>query len=134
MGAPALRAALICEQVLTEHDGVHSAIRIVHRLRLAAGDTFEAKLLLMLANTERADRANHRVLLRVENRDGLTVSGTEFRIETPVAPGETFSVIIPFRFQAPAADDLFWLRFAFDTEEQVLTRVPVQLEVAQSAT
>lgn len=49
---PALRAALICEKLLTEADGVMSAIRIFSRLDLAPGATSEATLLLMLANVE----------------------------------------------------------------------------------
>ena len=127
---PALRAALICESVLTEADGVHSAIRIVHRMRLLPGDFFEAKLLLMLANTRPLEVAEHRILIRVESARSEILSGTEFAIEAPLEAGETFSVVIPFRFQAPSQNDMFWLRFAFDSDDQLLTRVPVHFQVA----
>lgn len=130
---PALRAALICESVLTEPDGVHSAIRIVHRFHLQPGDFFDAKLLLMLANTERATDARHKILIRVESPTSEILSGTDVYVTSPVEAGETFSLIIPFRFQAPAADGMFWLRFAYDTEDQVLTRVPVHFRLPVSA-
>jgi hypothetical protein len=127
---PAVRAALICEQVLTERDGVHSAIRIIHRFELPPGAYFESKLLLMLANTRVMESPHHRILMRVESSQREILSGTEFVVETPLAAGDTFSVIVPFRFQAPATDDMFWLSFAFDSDDQILTRVPVQFRVA----
>lgn len=122
---PALRAALICESVLTELDGLHSAIRIFHRLHLAPGELFEARLLLMLATTAPSADEQHKILVRVETRDAQVVSGIELAITTPREAGETFSAVIPFQFEAPAIEDMFWLRFAYDTEDQVLTRVPV---------
>lgn len=115
--------------MLTETDGVHSAIRIVHRMRLAPGDFFEAKLLLMLANTRRMDQPEHCILIRVESARSEILSGTEFAIEAPLEAGETFSVIVPFRFQAPSDDDMFWLSFAFDRDDQILTRVPVHFRI-----
>jgi hypothetical protein len=122
---PALRAALVCEAVLTEPDGVHSAIRIFNRLALAPGDVFDAKLLLMFANVEPTAHDEHAILLNVESATSEILGGTELTVSTPLEAGETFSVILPFRFQAPAAEGMYWLRLAFDSPDQVLTRLPI---------
>ena len=134
MTLPALRAALICEAVLTEADGVHSAIRMFNRLHLAPGEHFDAKLLLMLATTERsAAEEPHRILIRIEGSDAKIVSGLDFDITSPRDAGETFSLIIPFRFEAPPAEGMFWLRFAYDRDDQLLTRVPMHFRHAVTA-
>jgi len=133
MPLPALRAALICEAVLTEADGVHSAIRIFNRLELAPGAHFDAKLLLLLATTERAAEQQHRILIRIEGPRSESVGGVDFEVTSPGEPGETFSVIIPFRFEAPPSEGMFWLRFAYDRDDQVLTRVPMHFRHAVTA-
>ena len=56
---PAVRAALVCERLLTEADGVMSAIRIFNQLALTPGATFEASLLIMLASIEPAAGEHH---------------------------------------------------------------------------
>jgi len=123
---PALRAALICEKLLTEADGMMSAIRIFNRLDLAPGATFEAMLLLMLANVEPVATPHHRILMRLETGAAEILGQQQFPVTSPLEAGDSFSLVLPFRFQAPELETTFWLRFAYDTDDQELTRLPIQ--------
>lgn len=131
---PTVRAALICERVLTETDGVVSAIRIFSRIEVPPGATLEATLLLMLANVDPESTPHHRVLMSMETSEGDVLGRQEFAITSPAEADTSFSLVLPFRFQAPVQDRTFWLRFAYDTDEQLLTRVPIQLRRQPAAT
>jgi hypothetical protein len=117
---------LICEKLLTEPDGVMSAIRIFSRLDLPPGSVFEAMLLLMLANVEPVTTPDHRILMRLETSSAEIMGQQQFAVTSPLAAGESFSLVLPFRFQAPERGTTFWLRFAYDTDDQELTRLPIQ--------
>jgi hypothetical protein len=130
---PTVRAALICERVLTEADGVVSAIRIFSRIELPPGAVLEAMLLLMLANVDPEPVPDHQILMILETDAGEQLGRQQFPIASPAEAGTSFSLVMPFRFQAPTEDRTFWLRFAYDTDEQVLTRVPIQLRRAEAA-
>ena len=60
-------------------------------------------------------------MIRVEGPDAKIVSGVDFEVTSPREAGDTFSVIIPFRFEAPPNEGMFWLRFAYDRDDQILT-------------
>jgi hypothetical protein len=124
---PTVRAALICERVLTETDDVVSAIRIISRIELPPGAMLEATLLLMLANVGPEPDPDHQILMSLETGEGEQLGHQRFPIRSPAEPGAPFSLVLPFRFQAPVQDQMFWLRFAYDTDDQLLTRVPIQL-------
>lgn len=117
---------MICEKLLTEPDGVMSAIRIFSRLDLPPGSVFEAMLLLMLANVEPVTTPDHRILMRLETSSAENMGQQQFAVTSPLAAGESFSLVLPFRFQAPERETTFWLRFAYDTDDQELTRLPIQ--------
>ena len=131
---PALRAALICERLLTEADGVMSAIRIFHQLYLPPGAIFEATLLLMLANVEPVATPDHAILVRLETGTGEVLGRQRFVVTSPLEAGESFSLVLPFRLQAPPQETTFWLRFAYDTEDQELTRLPLQFRQRREIT
>jgi hypothetical protein len=118
---------LICEKLLTEPDGVMSAIRIFNRIDLPPSSVFEAMLLLMLANVEPVATPDHRILMRLETSSAEIMGQQQFAVTSPLAAGESFSLVLPFRFQAPERETTFWLRFAYDTDDQELTRLPIQL-------
>ena len=123
---PALRAALVCERLLTEVDGVMSAIRIFNQLALPPGTTFEATLLIMLASVEPAAEEHHEIVMRMMSDAGEVLGAQRFAVRAPLAAGESFSLVLPFRLQAPAAETTFWLALAYDTEDQELTRLPIR--------
>jgi hypothetical protein len=131
---PALRAALICEKVLTDADGVMSAIRIFSRLDLPPGATYDATLLLMLATVAPEAKPDHQVLVRLESITGETLGRQQFAITSPLEAGEAFSLILPFRFQAPARETTFWLRLAYDHDEHELTRLRMQFRQPREVT
>jgi len=131
---PTVRAALICERVLTENDGVVSAIRIISRIELPPGAVLEAVLLLMLANVDPEPTPDHQILMSLDTGEGEQLGRQHFPIKSPAEAGTPFSLVLPFRFQAPVQDRTFWLRFAYDTDDQVLARVPIQLRRQSAAT
>ncbi|TMQ06613.1 MAG: hypothetical protein E6J91_37495 [Deltaproteobacteria bacterium] len=111
---------------MTEADGVMSAIRIFNQLALAPRATFEATLLVMLANVEPAAGEHHEIVMRMMSDAGEVLGTQRFAVRAPLAAGESFSLVLPFRLQAPAAETTFWLCLAYDTEDQELTRLPLQ--------
>jgi hypothetical protein len=131
---PALRAALICEQLLTERDGVMSAIRIFSRLELPPGATLEATLLVMLANIEPVATPEHHLIVRLETSDGEVLGRQQFPVAVPAEAGASFSVVMPFRFHAPPLPTTFWMCIAFDGDDRVLTRLPLELGQRAAAT
>jgi hypothetical protein len=123
---PALRAALLCEKLLTEADGVMSAIRMFSRVDLPPGAVVEATLLVMLANVEPSDASAHQIIVRLETEAAEVVGRQQFPIAVPREAGASFSLVLPFRLQAPAVETTFWLCCAYDTDDQLLTRLPLQ--------
>lgn len=127
----ALRAAVLCETVLTEAGGLRSPIRIFSRLTLAAGAAVDATLLVMLANTERQTSEMHELVLRVEDAAGAALAELPFEMASPLDVGATFDLVVPFTVAAPAQSTLRWLRLSLDGQE--LTRVPLHLDVTAGA-
>lgn len=127
MSTIALRAALLCETVLTEASGLRSPIRIFSRLSLPPGGEADATLLVMLANTEPQPIASHVVVLRIEDPAGGVLGQQAFDVSAPLEVGGTFDLVVPFRIAAPATPALRWLRLSIDDHE--LTRVPLHLDV-----
>jgi hypothetical protein len=127
MSMVALRAALLCEIVLTEASGLRSPIRIFSRLSLPPGAAVDATLLVMLANTEVQASAEHQLVLRVEDAAGTALAELPFAVTSPLAIGETFDLVVPFSIVAPQVSTLRWLRLSLDG--QLLTCVPLHIEV-----
>jgi hypothetical protein len=123
----ALRAAVLCETVLTEADGLRSPIRIFSRLTLAPGEAVDATLLVMLANTEAQTSTSHVIVLRIEDAGGMGLGQQVFEVTSPLETGGTFDLVVPFRVGAPSHSALRWLRLLLDDQE--LTRVPLRLDV-----
>lgn len=123
----ALRAAVLCETVLTEAGGLRSPIRIFSRLTLAAGAAVDATLLVMLANTEAQASADHMIVLRVEDAAGTALGEQPFAVTSPLEIGGTFDLVVPFQIGAPSQSALRWLRLFCDGRE--LTRVPLHVDV-----
>ncbi len=127
----ALRAAVLCETVLTEASGLRSPIRIFSRLVLPPGGSVQATLLVMLANTEAQTRTDHEVVLRVEDAARGALAELPFAVTSPLEVGATFDLVVQFQVIAPASSTLRWLQLSFDG--QPLTRVPLHLDVKADA-
>lgn len=123
----ALRAAILCETVLTEASGLRSPIRIFSELSLAPGAMADATLLVMFANTEPQTTDTHQLLLRIEDATGALLAEQPFEVKAPLEVGGTFDLVVPFRISAPPQSTLRWLCLSLDDHE--LTRVPLHLDV-----
>lgn len=123
---PALRAALLCETLLTEADGVMSAVRMFSRLHLSPGAMFDATLLVMMVSVAPDDSPHHHVLVDLESSTGEVLGRQRFAVAAPLEANQSFSLVVPFRFEAPAQDTTYWLRLAYDDAAQRLTRFPIQ--------
>lgn len=127
----ALRAAVLCETVLTEPGGLRSPIRIFSRLALPPGGAVDATLLVMLANTDAQTSADHVIVLRVEDAAGAALAELPFAVTSPLEIGGTFDLVVPFTITAPLASALRWLCLSFDG--QPLTRAPLHLDITGAA-
>lgn len=125
----ALRAAILCETVLTEASGLRSAVRIFSRLALPPGAASDAMLLVMLANTEPQTSQTHQLVLRIEDAAGTALAEQPFEVTSPLEVGGTFDLVVPFRIAAPPQSALRWLDLSLDG--QPLTRMPLHLEVIE---
>ena len=133
-GGPYLNAALICERILRETDGVASAIRIIDRFTTnvqAVGMELPAlpghrkvAFTLLLYFRSGSARGNETLTLEVERPDGmirpfLTQSiyfdGGEER-------GPIIGINVDFDYDQ---DGLYWFRVSLD--EQFITKIPLRL-------
>src|SRR5262245_45228364 len=121
---PSVRAALLCERVLDEVDGVKSAIRIFNQLEVPAGTVVEATLLLMLVSIEeRAAEEQRHVVMRVETPSRV-LGEQRIAIRVPPEAGATFNLVMPLRLEA-GEPGTFWIRFTWDSDDQPLAHIPI---------
>ncbi|MBI2316500.1 MAG: hypothetical protein HY534_01885 [Chloroflexi bacterium] len=131
-GGPFINAALICEKVLREHDGVLTPVRVVdrflHRPQVASFDQpmppamLSFSLLVVLKSGDARGRYTLRV--RLEDPSGLVQPN---QMSQPVhLEGEErginaiFEVAMQFE-----REGLYW--FAISLDDTELTRVPLRL-------
>jgi len=128
---PFLQAALVCERVLTEQDGVLSLIRVVDRFfqrEINTADpeqmppfTVNATIAIMLKAG--AARGRQTLRLRPEVPAGIRLP----EVSAPVFfEGEERGVnlLLPMQFQA-AQEGLYW--FDVILEDRLLTRIPLRV-------
>jgi hypothetical protein len=125
---PHLTAALICDRVLTEQDGVTSAIRIIDRIFLIADEDgnpidprYQFTLFVMFKSG--AARGTHEIAIEMEK------PSTE-RVEMLKAPvlfeGEERGVNIVFQVAfEPDQQGLYWFDVLFASDR--VTRIPLRV-------
>ncbi len=133
---PFLQAALICERVLVEQDGVLSIIRIVDRLiRHAPADgpdeleAFSQELQIVLLMKSGAARGRFELTIGVEKPSGEQGE----TISVPVHfEGEDrgVQVTMPVSFEADQ-EGLYWFDIGFEGER--LTRMPLRVVYQRDA-
>lgn len=126
-GGPYLQAALICEKVLQEQDGVVSAIRVIDRLVLLLGpdgQPLSRSMPVFFLIGLKPGQARGTFPIRIEREDPSTLRAT-------VVEGEVFleaedrgvNLIVRGDF-APPEPGLYWYDIFFNDE--LLTRMPLR--------
>jgi hypothetical protein len=127
-GGPYLSVATICERVLTEQDGVLSAIRMVDRITFGLGDDGQPinpqyPITMLVVLRAGAARGTFNLEIRREGPSGedLAVLGAPVHLDGGEDRGA--SVVIGTVF-APDHAGLYWYDVYFEGER--LTRMPLR--------
>jgi len=127
---PFLQAALICERVLVEQDGVLSVIRVIDRLIRHAGPDapdelapFAQPIQILLLMKSGAARGRFEVTVGVEKPSGEQgeVIGVPVHFE---GEDRGVQVMLPVTFEADQ-EGLYWFEVGFEGER--LTRMPLRV-------
>jgi len=120
---PFVRAALLCERVLRETDGVLSAIRIVHEGRAVdAGDPpMRAALLIMLVRGD-APPGPHRARLQILGPARQVLSAKQIEMSLDAGgPEQISSLTLDVSFE-PRLPGVYWFQVLWG--DRMLTQVP----------
>jgi len=125
---PHLNAALICERLLAEQDGVLSAIRIIDRIFFITGEdgeplAKEQPITLVIALKSGAARGSYTVRVRMEKPSGEQMP----LLEAPVFfEGEErgANLVLNAGFK-PDGAGLYWFDVDFETDR--ITRIPLRV-------
>jgi hypothetical protein len=130
-GGPYVQAALICERVLDEKDGVLSIIRVIDRITITTSGAAPPKemppttvtfvLLVTLKSGDFRGRFTLRMIPTTPSGKKLNEMSAGILLE-----GEErgINVVMNAQFQAQE-EGLYWFDVVF--EEQLLTRIPLRL-------
>lgn len=125
---PHLTAALICERVLLEQDGVTSAIRIVDRVFMVTNDegdpiTPQYPFTLMISLKSGTARGSYQVEIIMEKPSGEQVP----LLEAPVffEGEERGANIVLQTVMEPDGAGLYWFDVLFQGER--ITRIPLRV-------
>ena len=134
MPGPYVNAALFCERVLTEQDGVLSFVRVVDRFMVQASATEGqapaelpegGQLQLTLVVILKADDARGRYPITIRPQ---LPSGADLPAQTidMMFEGEDRGVNLIANMQIPAVEGLYWFDVVLN-ENTLLTRVPLRV-------
>lgn len=138
MAGPFLQTALLCQKVLTEEDGVFSAIRIVDRFTThAAGPDVPDEMppgiidLTALVIVKAGDaRGRFGIRLRPQRPSGQQMDAMDFPIRFDGAPDQGQALVLPMQMQMDE-EGLYWIDvFLVDRsgqKEDLLTRMPITI-------
>lgn len=131
---PFLAAAVLCERVLTEQDGVLSLIRIVDRItQTAVGPetpdempAFPVNLTAVIVLKSGSARGRHSVRITLEAPSGQEI-GQEVILPV-LLEGEDRGVnlVVNLGFQAEH-EGIYWVNVHFGSQKHLLTRVPLRV-------
>lgn len=138
---PYLSAALVCERVLQEKDGVNSLIRVIDRLtHTVAGPTvpeqmepFPYAMTLVLMLKSGMAHGSFQVRLDIEPPSGVAKPGPSLPVF--LEGGERgVNVVLQMNVQF-AEPGLYWFDVYFvDKEDKLLTRIPFRVIYARTTT
>lgn len=129
---PFLTAALFCERVLEERDGVLTLVRIVDRfIQRAAGPSpppempsFPINVTVFISVKSGAARGRHTITVRPEDPSGLQLEAVQLPV---LFEGEDrgSNLVLNVGFQAEH-EGLYWFDVLLD-EKALLTRMPLRV-------
>jgi len=129
---PYLNAAFLCERVLTETDGVNSAIRIIDRLTFQASteaiDTpmpphdYHLTLFLMLKTGQAPGLTKIEILLQKPDNFKFSAISRNVNLERPEDKGINIRNNLKLTFDQPG---VWWFHIKIKDEER--TRVPLEI-------
>jgi hypothetical protein len=133
---PYLQAAMICERVLQEKDGVISIIRVIDRVtRTVVGpdapeemEPFNYELTLLVTLKSGPSQGTYQVRIDIENPSGIRQQGPSLPIFLEGQDrGQNLILNMNARFTEPG---LYWFDVYFD--ERLMTRVPFRVVYART--
>ncbi len=131
---PYVRAALLCERVLTEKDDSLSLIRLLEKLQIdPVGDgplRVRLSLLLMLIAGE-VSPGVHTLLMQIEMPSGKMVGEQGRTIDFRNATREQSVNFVVDIDLLTEESGVHWFWFAFNDKSQVLTRTPLMVTRAK---
>ena len=134
-GGPYVQAALLCEKLLTDQDGVQSFIRVIDRVTVGALGTDppaempqqQLSFTLCLSLKSGDARGRHALKVRPEKPSGEQLAAVEIGLNLEGAErGNNVNIAlsgIPFDMEG-----LWWFDVLFGNNETLLTRVPLRLQ------
>ncbi len=133
---PYLQAALICERVLMEQDGVASIIRVVDRVQIAASGPsppetmppFSANLTLMIILKSGRARGPQPVRVTIEQPSG---TARDAGLMTAFLEGEDRGVNLMMQMAIQFTEQgLYW--FGIYVTDKLMTRIPLRIIYART--
>lgn len=129
---PFLNAALFCERVLEERDGVLTVVRVIDRvIQRAAGPNpppemppFPINITVFISVKSGSARGRHTVTLRPEDPSGLKLDA----VQLPVlfeGDDRGANLVLNIGFQAEH-EGLYWFDVLLDEQTQI-TRMPLRV-------
>ena len=129
---PYLTAALICERVLQEADGVHSAIRIMDRIihtvldidppRQMAPFVYEIEILVMLKSGENPGMFKLSIQPVKPSNERMPPANYTLNLEAPADRGMNVRARVKVSFDEPG---LWW--FDILLNDKKITRIPLRV-------
>jgi len=135
---PYLNAALLCEKVLEEQDGVRSLIRVVDRVTNAAAGqdppsempSFTISLMCVIFMKAGEARGRYAIKLRPEDPSGHKVGDAEVPVQFEPPGNRGITLQMPLNIQIDL-EGVYWFDVLFVDQragtEELLTRLPLQI-------
>jgi hypothetical protein len=140
---PYVTVACLCERVLTEPDGVQSAIRIVDRItsqvlsaglassELAPAPTVLVDLFVLIILKNGQATGSHRLQISPIAPSNLKLPSTSVDVLFEGGPDRGISFVAPVKFVAQE-EGLYWFDVTLDDEP--LTKMPLRIIVQRLST
>lgn len=133
-GGPYLSAALVCERVIQEQDGVLTAIRIIDRIiQSAIGveapdemPSFGVNITLLVVLKAGAARGRHQVRITIEAPSGEQMPQEATLPVLLEGEERGVNLILTLGFLAEQ-EGLYWFNVYFGDQDTLLTRVPLRI-------
>lgn len=129
---PFLTAALLCERLLEEKDGVKSSIRIVNRIISStagpgapeAMPSLQTNIVLFLSMRTGKKAGKHKIRIKLVKPDGISLPDSihDVNLEPPEDRGIDLKIFLDLRMDK---EGLYWFEVYFD--EFFMTKIPLRI-------